>query len=295
MKNITIKVHNSNQVVQQVQVITKDGEPTVILAQNGVNYELIDNETGHALQHMVTKRIDKDLHLSFEGNGQEADVIIENFYDYKDSALIGLAEEGHYYHYVPDTANADDYVTKLNNGDIEGQALGGQHFAEPWWVGNTSDSSIFPLLAGAGFLGGIFTIEKDIDGKISKSLQDFLDNSTTVSSANPANVENAFNLSFHSPITYTLPEHIAKALDEETVAGMNDVENLATNTAPDYHLADAQAVPTLDLDMATDVVAMLAPATHNSSNENNESTVANYDLYNHIAMPIIIESDTPII
>lgn len=292
MKNIMIKVHNATQVVQEVQVITRDGEPTVILAQDAVNYELIDNETGHALQHVVTKRIDKDLHLSFEGNGQEADVIIESFYDYKDSALIGRAEEGHFYHYVPDTANVDDYVTKLSNGDIEGQALGGQHFAEPWWVGNTSDGGVFPLLVGVGLMGGMFAIEKDTDSKIQKSLQEYTSKPTSSSAS--LSMENfTHNLSETSPINYTLPEHIAKALDDQTVAEMNNADNLTTNTTPDYQLANTQNVPVLDLDVATDIVATLA--TSDSLLPTADVAVPNYDLYHHVAMPLTIESDTPVI
>jgi hypothetical protein len=41
-----------------------------------------------------------------EDDGQDSDLIIEGFYDDTDSALIGLAENGEYYYYIPDTGEA---------------------------------------------------------------------------------------------------------------------------------------------------------------------------------------------
>lgn len=275
MKNITIKMHNVNQIVQQIQAITKDGEPTVLVAQKGINYELIDEETGHALQHIVTKRVDKDLHISSEGNGQEPDIIIENFYSYNDSALIGLAEEGNYYNYIPDTAHADDYITQLNNGDIEGQALGGNASAEPWWVANTSHNHYFPLMVGVGFAGGVFALEKNNSSNSNNGL-------------NASNINKNMNLA-----DYHLPEHIAKALDEETVASMKNAENLATNTTPKYEIADVNDLPSLDSLHHNDNLI-------ETSNTQNAPPIANtltdiYAVYPDIALPIILDTETPII
>lgn len=101
MKSITVKVNDASQTLAQTQVITKDGKPTIIKATKNVNYELINDATKRAPDHIVTKRVGKDLHVSFEENGNEADLIIEGFYDSGDSALIGLAEDGQYYYYVP--------------------------------------------------------------------------------------------------------------------------------------------------------------------------------------------------
>ena len=52
------------------------------------------------------------------------------------TALLSVwPKDGSYYYYVPDTAEVADYVTELQPGDIEGQALGGEPQAAPWWMG----------------------------------------------------------------------------------------------------------------------------------------------------------------
>lgn len=292
MKNITIKIQNASQLVEQVQVVTKDGEPTIIPAQKSVNYEFVDNETGHALQHIVTKRQDDDLYLSFEDNGQEADVIIENFYAYKDSALIGLAEEGQYYYYIPDTANLNDYVTQLNNGDIEGQALGGKGFAEPWWVTGGSDVNVFPFLLGIGLLGGAVAIANhDDEGKISEMLKDFVTTSET-SEANPASLL-ANNLS-SSATEYTLPENLALTLDENTVSAMNDAQNLAVDVNPSYRIVE-ETLPVLESDEVVDMVSETAEKSDTDEVVVDASVDVNYAVYHDMALPVIIETETPII
>nr|WP_241878940.1 VCBS domain-containing protein [Psychrobacter sp. PraFG1]UNK05579.1 VCBS domain-containing protein [Psychrobacter sp. PraFG1] len=105
----------------------------------------------------MTKRVGNDLHVSMEDNAQDSDLIIEGFYDDTNSALIGLAEDGEYYYYVPDSGEVVDYVTQLQVGDIEGQALGGESQVAPWWVGATEGSfDTLPWLvglAGAGIVG----------------------------------------------------------------------------------------------------------------------------------------------
>lgn len=292
MKNITIKIQNANQLVEQIHIVTKDGEPTIIPAQNAVNYELVDDETGRALQHIVTKRQDKDLHLSFEDNGQDADVIIENFYAYKDSALIGLAEEGQYYHYIPDTANLQDYVTKLNNGDIEGQALGGQGFAEPWWVTGGSEVNVFPFLIGLGLLGGaVALVAKDDDSKITKMLKDFAETDKSVTDVANPEIVSENNLS-NNNVAYTLPENIDKAIDEDTVSAMNNVQNLAVDISPNYRIVD-DALPALDSD--DEVVTVVNDTVEKLDDVENASVDVNYTLYHDVVLPVVIDTETPII
>ncbi|MEZ7517226.1 tandem-95 repeat protein, partial [Psychrobacter sp. Arc9] len=147
MNTIVVKTNNATQTVSQVQIITKDGVPTVIAAEGQVNYEFHDTSIGYAPNHIVTKRIKNDLHVSFEKEGQDSDLIIEGFYNDSDSALVGIAEDGEYYYYIPDTGETYDYVTQLEMGDVEGQALGGQDYiaaAIPWWI---------PVAAGLGLAG----------------------------------------------------------------------------------------------------------------------------------------------
>ncbi|WP_201546888.1 GA-like domain-containing protein [Psychrobacter lutiphocae] len=159
MKTVTVKVNNATQTIAEHQVVTKNGQPTVIQATNKVNYELVDQATGRAPNHIVTKRVGNDLHLSLEDDSQDSDLIIEGFYEDADSALIGLAEDGQYYYYTPDSGEVTNYVTELLPGDIEGQALGGQAQVTPWWVGATQSEGFDTLpwlfgLAGLGVVGG---------------------------------------------------------------------------------------------------------------------------------------------
>ncbi|MGP4715003.1 Ig-like domain-containing protein, partial [Psychrobacter sp. T6-6] len=146
MNTIIVKTNNTTETVSQIEVVTKDGIPTVIQASERVNYEFHDNAINRAPNHIITKRIKNDLHVSFEKEGEESDLIVEGFYDSADSALLGIAEDGEYYYYIPDTGETYDYVTQLEVGDVEGQALGGEVYAAviPWWI---------PAAAGLGIAG----------------------------------------------------------------------------------------------------------------------------------------------
>ena len=134
MKTVNVKVYNSKKLTNQLEVVINNGKPTVIKATNNVNYEFFDPSIGHAPNHIITKRVGKDLHVSFEQEGKEDELIIQDFYENENHALIGLAEDGNYYYYIPDTGEIADYVTQLGAGDVEGQALGGEHLIAPWWV-----------------------------------------------------------------------------------------------------------------------------------------------------------------
>ena len=161
MNTIIVKTNDATQTLSQVQVVTKDGIPTVIQAADSVNYEFLDTSIGYAPNHIVTKRIDNDLHVSFEETGMDSDLIIEGFYDSKDSNLLGIAESGEYYYYIPDTGQTYDFVTQLDIGAVEGQALGGQGFSSlaaipfgaavmtPWWISVAAGLGTVGVVAAA--------------------------------------------------------------------------------------------------------------------------------------------------
>ena len=164
MSNIVLKTHSTTKTVGQIALT--QGVATKVKAQKGVNYELVDQQTGRAPDHIITKRVGKDLHISLEKDGQSDDLIIEDYYDHGDAALIGLAEDGQYYYYIPDTGEAVDYVTQLVTGDVEGQALGGGAVSTPWWIGATeTKAAIWPWLTG-GLLaaGAVGIVAASVDG-----------------------------------------------------------------------------------------------------------------------------------
>lgn len=155
MQSITVKVNRANQTTQEAAIITNDGKPTIIKAANKVNYEFINNATGRGPEKIITKRVGKDLHISFEDGG-ESDWIIEGFYNKGERALIGLGEDGQYHYYIPDTGSASDYVTKLANGDVEAQVLGMDSYPAPWWIGASKGSGGYAWLLGlAGLAAGV--------------------------------------------------------------------------------------------------------------------------------------------
>ncbi|WP_201551171.1 Ig-like domain-containing protein [Psychrobacter fjordensis] len=157
MNTIIVKTNDVHKTINQIEVVTQDGVPTVIQATDKVNYEFHDTAINRAPNHIITKRIKNDLHVSFEENGEDSDLIIEGFYDNPDSALVGIAEDGEYYYYIPDTGETYDYVTQLENGDVEGQALGGEEYiaaAIPWWI---------PAAAGIGLVGLIASYNSSDD------------------------------------------------------------------------------------------------------------------------------------
>ncbi|MGE6246175.1 Ig-like domain-containing protein, partial [Psychrobacter proteolyticus] len=159
MKTITVKANNQVGTVAEHTVVTQTNTPTVIKATDKTNYEIFDTVEGRAPKDIITKRVDKDLHVSFENDIQNTDLIIEGFYDNIDSALIGVADDGSYYYYVPDTGEMTDYVTELQMGEVQSQSLGGNSYATPWWIGATEAEGLSALpwlfgLAGVGIAAG---------------------------------------------------------------------------------------------------------------------------------------------
>ncbi|MFP3458019.1 hypothetical protein R0J89_17390, partial [Psychrobacter sp. SIMBA_152] len=66
MNPIIVKTNDATQIVSQVEVVTKDGVPTVIKATDKVNYEFHNTAIDRAPNHIITKRVANDLHVSFE-------------------------------------------------------------------------------------------------------------------------------------------------------------------------------------------------------------------------------------
>lgn len=156
MKTLIVKAHSATATLNEFVIATNDGKPDVIKAGRNVNYEFIDQSIARAPNHVITKRVGGDLHISFERDGVQPDLIIEDFYDNEDQALIGLSEDGNYYYYVPDTGEVYDYVTQLEVGVVEGQALGGEPQAAPWWIAAAEGGfGILPWLAGIGLVGAV--------------------------------------------------------------------------------------------------------------------------------------------
>ncbi len=139
MRNVIINIHDGTKTIATHHVQTNSTQPTVIKAQRNVNYEFVDADRGVAPNHIVTKRVGKDLYITLnESESNSGVLIIDGFYKYPESGLIGLSEGGHYYYFIPDTSSVADYVTQMDSDMIDGHALGGEPFELPWWVGESS-------------------------------------------------------------------------------------------------------------------------------------------------------------
>ena len=153
-KNISIKINNGKQTVETIKLNTA-AKKLVIKAQANVNYELIDDATQYAPEMIDTKRVGNDLHIAFEGTdiNQKTDLVIEGYYDNDNTELlIGMAENGKYYAYVPQSGIESDAVTLLADQVFAPQALGGKELAAPFWLLNPN---WLWLAAGALAIGGI--------------------------------------------------------------------------------------------------------------------------------------------
>ena len=126
MATITVSIQQGNNTLNSHRLATENTEALRIQAQKNVNYLLTNESTGFAPENLTATRHGKDLHIAFEGS-QEADLIIENYYeDGNNNLLIGLHENGQYYAYIPESANSLDIVTQLAEQVSAGQALGGE-------------------------------------------------------------------------------------------------------------------------------------------------------------------------
>lgn len=126
----------------------KTGQPTVIKAQAGSTYELRDIIKNRAPDQVLFKRKGKDLLILLNAEGtdadkdQPADIVIENYYGEGKAKLVGIAEDGQYYTYLPQEGTTDLLSWKIADGASTYQSLGELHEQVAWW----------PFLLGAGAL-----------------------------------------------------------------------------------------------------------------------------------------------
>ncbi len=164
MKHIQVILHKNQEIAETLRFTysIKDSEILTIQNTRGTNYELRNALNGTAPQNIITKRIGQDLLIILdenEGIGSPLeitpDIIIKDYYgDLEEEKaqgldqaeeqitdatgiLIGLHENGKYYAYVPESAEAADAVSVLVDNDAKPQAIGGEELNckvfFPWW------------------------------------------------------------------------------------------------------------------------------------------------------------------
>ncbi|WP_239994385.1 hypothetical protein [Haemophilus haemolyticus] len=153
-KNISVKINNGNKTLESVK-LNSANQKVIIKAQPHVNYELVDETTQYAPEMIDTKRVGNDLHIAFEGTdiNKESDLVLEGYYEHDNTELVlGMAEDGQYYAYVPQSGMESDAVTLLADQVFAPQALGGNSVTAPFWAFNPS---WLWVAAGVAAVGGI--------------------------------------------------------------------------------------------------------------------------------------------
>ena len=133
------------------------GQAVTVKAVSGARYQLIDPETGYGPENIRASRQGKDLKVSFEGS-KTTDLVIEDYYKVSAetfNGLIGEAESGKFYEYIPENAAGMASVTMLADaGQVVGMALGGAEVAPAGAAVGVLAAGLFsPWLLGAGALG----------------------------------------------------------------------------------------------------------------------------------------------
>ena len=145
-----------NKFLDVAQGAGDRGQPLRIKAQAGVKYQLqeVDGKKNAAPEYVKVKRVGKDLHIIFEDD-TTAGVIIEDYYGTMPegyNGVIGKAENGSFYEYIPEDPTAKGLIPELaDGGQGVNVALGGQEVQ-----GTGAALAIFalnPLLGALGLAG----------------------------------------------------------------------------------------------------------------------------------------------
>jgi hypothetical protein len=146
-----------NKIVEVVAATGRNGQPVRIKAEQGFKYQLqeLQRTQEAAPEYVKVKRIGKDLHVIFEGQ-RDADLIIEGYYEVMTTpynGLVGRAENGSFYEYIPEDPNVKGLVPNLREGALPiNVALGG---AEVSGAGAAIAGVLFGGFGGLGWLGGV--------------------------------------------------------------------------------------------------------------------------------------------
>ncbi len=156
-KQIQWLVNGANGERQAVVVQAdagKAGKPLIVKAQSNVTYELKDVVKGVAPDQVLVRRKGKNLEivLDVEGKQEEAeaaaDIVVEDYFDAEGSRLVGVAEDGNYYTYVPQEGTTDLLSWNMDDADYSYHSLGySDASAVAWWP-------LLGLLALGGGGGG---------------------------------------------------------------------------------------------------------------------------------------------
>jgi hypothetical protein len=118
------------------------GKKTVIKANQQQNFQLVDKATDKAPREIMASKKGRNLEITFEGGDRDsADVILEGYYDEPGARLVGEAENGKFYNYIPTNNESASAISNLTELAQAPQVLGGESYIVPFYTG---------VLAGGG-------------------------------------------------------------------------------------------------------------------------------------------------
>ena len=277
-KNISVKINNGNTTIETVKLNTS-AKKVIIKAQPNVNYELVDEATQYAPEMIDTKRVGNDLHIAFEGTdiNKDSDLVLEGYYEHDNTELVlGMAEDGQYYAYVPQSGVESDAVTLLADQVFAPQALGGNSVTAPFWAFNPS---WLWVAAGVAAVGGIIAAASGSHG--SGSSNNANNNSNTAKDTT-APAKPTVEAKDNGSVEVTPPADAdAKSVEVNYTdeAGTPKTATLTkgndgnwTSNNPDVALDPATGKATIPADKVQDGSPVKAKATDESGNTGEEGT-----------------------
>ena len=267
-KNISVKINSGNETVETVK-LNAANKKVIIKAQPNVNYELVDDNTQYAPETIDTKRIGNDLHIAFEGTdiNQESDLVLEGYYESNNTELLlGKAENGQYYAYVPQSGVESDAVTLLAEEVFSPQALGGNSVATPFWAFNPN---WLWVAAGVVAVGGIIAAAND-SGKASGGTDTTAPAKPTVEAKDNGSVEVTPPADAD---TKSVEVRYTDEADTPKTATLTKGENGNwTSNNPDVAVDPATGKATIPADKVKDGSPVTAKATDTAGNAGEEGT-----------------------
>ena len=275
-KNISVKINNGNETIETVK-LNAANKKVIIKAQPHVNYELVDEATQYAPEMIDTKRVGNDLHIAFEGTdiNKESDLVLEGYYEHDNTELVlGMAEDGQYYAYVPQSGVESDAVTLLADQVFAPQALGGNSVTAPFWAFNPS---WLWVAAGVAAVGGIIAAASGSHGGGSSNNANNNTAKDTTAPAKPT-VEAKDNGSVEvTPPADADTKSVEVSYTDE--AGTPKTATLTkgedgnwTSNNPDVAVDPATGKATIPADKVQDGSPVTAKATDTSGNTGEEGT-----------------------
>ncbi|MEH8189886.1 Ig-like domain-containing protein, partial [Gallibacterium anatis] len=114
MAHILLKVKKATQELEQFKIDSNSKTALHIRSLEGVDYQLIDENTGLGPDKVQVKRVGNDLQITFyDEDMQSPNVIIEDYYAHK-ANVIGEAVDKEIYSYIPES-NKELAINALNN------------------------------------------------------------------------------------------------------------------------------------------------------------------------------------